>query len=65
MDYLQLRQFSQEYISYCRYEKGLDVKTLKAYSIDLQQFMGSFPKKACFAPKKHCTHILVIQLPFV
>lgn len=55
MDLLQLRQYSQKYISYCRCEKGLDAKTLKAYSIDLQQFMDSLCKESslCFKEILH------------
>ena len=28
----------QNYLNYCRYQKRLDEKTLKAYRIDLRQF---------------------------
>lgn len=31
------------YLDYCRYQKRLDEKTLKAYRIDLTQFCGKFP----------------------
>lgn len=33
-----LDEFIQEYIEYCQYRKRLDVKTLKAYQIDLSQY---------------------------
>lgn len=31
------------YLEYCRFQKRLDDKTLKAYRIDLKQFSGQFP----------------------
>ena len=30
----------ENYFTYCRYQKNLDQKTLKAYRIDLQQFLS-------------------------
>ena len=33
-----LQQFTNEYLKYCRNQKRLDEKTLKAYKIDLSQF---------------------------
>lgn len=39
MDGTNLEKNFQKYISHCRYEKGLNAKTLKAYQIDLSQFM--------------------------
>ena len=35
MDYTEI---SKNYIMYCRYQKGLSTKTIKAYSIDLRQY---------------------------
>lgn len=35
MDYTEI---SKNYIMYCRYQKGLSPKTIKAYSIDLRQY---------------------------
>ncbi|MGN0382633.1 MAG: tyrosine-type recombinase/integrase [Eubacterium sp.] len=32
----------EEYITYCKIQKGLDIKTLKAYRIDLTQFFDYF-----------------------
>ena len=40
MDELQLEQLTQQYMNHCRFEKGLDSKTLKAYNTDLAQFIG-------------------------
>lgn len=35
---LELENNINEFISYCRFQKNLDFKTLKAYSIDLRQY---------------------------
>lgn len=34
----EIEKYISEYLQYCRYSKALDVKTLKAYRIDLKQF---------------------------
>ena len=33
----------QTYLDYCKYNKRLDEKTVKAYAIDLQHFYMAFP----------------------
>ena len=41
-----LNDYIQTYLENCKYRKRLDVKTLKAYTIDLKQYMNyctSFP----------------------
>ncbi len=38
METLDLEQLVDQYLRHCRFEKGLDAKTLKAYKIDLTQF---------------------------
>ena len=41
-----LNDYIQTYLEHCKYRKRLDVKTLKAYTIDLKQYMNyctSFP----------------------
>ena len=35
----QLQEIIPRYLEFCRYQKCLDEKTLKAYRIDLRQFM--------------------------
>ena len=35
-----LEQITKEYLNYCQYQKCLDSKTLKAYRIDLAQFIS-------------------------
>ena len=36
----------QTYLDYCKYNKRLDEKTIKAYSIDLQHFHMAFPDQS-------------------
>lgn len=38
-----LREQLEEYLKYCQYQKRLDAKTLKAYRIDLAQFIKQVP----------------------
>ncbi|MBQ7898372.1 MAG: tyrosine-type recombinase/integrase [Bacteroidales bacterium] len=38
MDESNINPIIQNYLNHCKYEKGLDAKTLKAYRIDLTQF---------------------------
>lgn len=40
MDESNIEPIVQRYIKHCRYEKGLDDKTLKAYRTDITQFTG-------------------------
>ena len=40
MDESNFEQIVQRYINHCRYDKGLDIKTLKAYRTDITQFTG-------------------------
>lgn len=50
MDNLQMH--IQTYLDYCKNQKRLDVKTLKSYRIDLQQFSDQpYIKEAdCISP---------------
>ena len=41
MNYLEMK--TNEYLDFCQYQKCLDSKTLKAYRIDLNQFLCAFP----------------------
>ena len=34
-----LQTHIKSYLDFCKYQKRLDAKTLKAYKIDLEQFM--------------------------
>lgn len=38
MDENSIETAIQKYLNHCRFEKGLDFKTIKAYQIDLLQF---------------------------
>lgn len=42
----ELQTHISDYLSYCRAQKRLDEKTLKAYRIDLKQFTDHFPDAA-------------------
>lgn len=33
-----LKKLVESYLEYCQYQKNLNLKTIKAYSIDLKQF---------------------------
>ena len=35
---MDLKKLQQKFIDYCRYQRGLDPKTIKAYTTDLRQF---------------------------
>lgn len=34
-----LKKWTEQYLVACKYQKGLDAKTIKAYRIDLSQFI--------------------------
>ena len=36
---MQLQYYFKNYLDYCQYRKELDAKTLKAYKIDLNQYI--------------------------
>ena len=38
------QQIVSAYFTYCKLQKNLDNKTLKAYQIDLKQFLAFYPK---------------------
>ena len=40
-----LEQITKEYLNYCQYQKCLDSKTLKAYRIDLAQFISKVERR--------------------
>ena len=44
MNNLQIQQ--SNYLEYCKTQKRLDLKTLKAYRIDLTQFINEIPVKS-------------------
>ena len=42
----ELKQWVDQYLCSCKYQKGLDPKTLKAYRIDLQQFSAFMARES-------------------
>ena len=42
----ELKQWVNQYLCSCKYQKGLDPKTLKAYRIDLQQFSAFMARES-------------------
>lgn len=42
---MEVRNRVTEYLDYCRYRKKLDEKSLKAYRIDLRQFVKAWNRK--------------------
>lgn len=49
---LDFEQLTKKYLSHCKYERGLDSKTIKAYRIDLAQYAESSgdPNMLCTKP---------------
>lgn len=43
MEGLNFEQLTRNYLNHCKFEKGLDEKTMKAYRIDLTQYAKSSP----------------------
>lgn len=41
MEGLNFERLTQNYLNHCKYEKGLDEKTMKAYNIDLAQYAST------------------------
>jgi len=46
-------QLIQVYLNHCKYEKGLDEKTMKAYRIDLDQYAGTSSDPNMLLRKEH------------
>lgn len=44
---------TQKYLTYCEFQKGLDIKTIKAYKIDLRQYTD-FCRNCNFDTDKEC-----------
>ena len=43
--YMILKEEMNKYLHYCRYQKELDLKTVRAYQTDLEQFIGFMEKR--------------------
>lgn len=50
---LNFEQLTKNYLDHCKYERGLDVKTIKAYRIDLAQYAGSSGDPNALCTKDH------------
>ena len=50
LDIMDVKQEVKNYLYYCKYQKKLSQKSIKAYSIDLKQFVNyfDFDEKQCF-----------------
>lgn len=53
MKELDFGQLTQQYLDHCKYEKGLEEKTIKAYRIDLAQYSISAPDPNMLFKKEH------------
>lgn len=61
MDESNIEQIVQRYINHCRYEKGLDSKTLKAYRTDIAQLAG-YIRKTGGNYSKECIQSYIVSL---
>lgn len=53
MEELNFEQLTQNYFNHCKYEKGLDEKTIKAYKIDLAQYISTSSDPNTLFTKEH------------
>ena len=53
MEGLNFERLTQNYLNHCKYEKGLDEKTMKAYNIDLAQYASTSSDPNDLFTKKH------------
>lgn len=51
MDKQNIKKQIRDYLEHCKYEKNLDPKTLKAYEIDLRQFVSFIGAESCVYSK--------------
>lgn len=42
---MKVQTYINSYLDYCRYRRELDMKTIKAYRIDLKQFVNFITKE--------------------
>ena len=53
-----MKNLTKNYLTYCELQKGLNHKTIKAYRIDLQQYLDFCHPTSCFFEKgKICNYI--------
>lgn len=53
MEGLNFERLIQNYLNHCKYEKGLDEKTMKAYKIDLVQYASTSSDPNALFTKEH------------
>lgn len=53
MNELNFEQLTKNYLDHCKFEKGLDAKTMKAYRIDLAQYASSSAESDALFTKAH------------
>ena len=53
MEGLNFERLIQNYLNHCKYEKGLDEKTMKAYKIDLAQYASTSSDPNALFTKEH------------
>lgn len=53
MENFNFAQLTQGYLNHCKYEKGLDEKTMKAYRIDLAQYANTSSDLNLLLSKEH------------
>ena len=53
MEGLNFERLTQNYLNHCKYEKGLDEKTMKAYNIDLAQYASTSSDPNDLFTQKH------------
>ena len=53
MEGLNFERLTQNYLNHCKYEKGLDEKTMKAYKIDLAQYASTSSDPNDLFTKEH------------
>ena len=55
----------QTYLDYCKYNKRLDEKTVKAYAIDLRHFYIAFPDQPLISRTPQAIEVIIISLPYI
>lgn len=61
MDTQKVNTQIRDYLAHCKYEKNLNPKTLKAYEIDLQQFVNFIGTESC-AYSKEILQLYIVHL---
>ena len=59
-----LKEEINKYLNYCKFQKELDDKTIKAYRTDLQQFIAKIGKDENNLGKEALNEYLLLSLPY-